>query len=72
MFFLAIFLSALLARPQAVFSDQEGHFDSVTTVDWHPDGTKIASGSDDGTVKIWDTLDYSVTLTLDMKSEVLT
>lgn len=26
----------------------------VTTVDWSPDGTKIASGSDDHTIVIWD------------------
>lgn len=31
-----------------------GHLGSVTTVAWSPDSTRIASGSDDTTVQIWD------------------
>ncbi|KAG8723034.1 hypothetical protein FRC09_005015 [Ceratobasidium sp. 395] len=38
------------------FLDQlvDGHRDSVTSVVYSPDGTRIASGSKDGTVRIWD------------------
>ena len=31
----------------------EGHSDWVTSVAYSPDGTKIISGSDDTTIKIW-------------------
>ncbi len=38
----------------------KGHVDRVHSVSWHPDGTKLASGSHDWTVRIWDmTLDES-------------
>ncbi|MBQ2302965.1 MAG: hypothetical protein II256_00955 [Bacteroidales bacterium] len=31
----------------------EGHSDDVESVSYSPDGTKIISGSDDKTIKIW-------------------
>lgn len=31
-----------------------GHTNWVNAVDWSPDGTQIASSSDDGTVQVWD------------------
>ena len=38
----------------------KGHTKRVSSVSWHPDGTKLASGSTDCTVRIWDmTLDSS-------------
>ena len=33
----------------------EGHNGSVTHVAWSPDSTQLASGSDDKTIRIWDT-----------------
>ncbi|MEU1729411.1 WD40 repeat domain-containing protein [Nonomuraea sp. NPDC005692] len=45
-------MASLLSRPQrAVLS---GHADIVTSVAASPDGTRIASGSADETVRIWD------------------
>jgi WD40 repeat protein len=32
----------------------EGHTDLVSTIAWSPDGQKLASGSWDGTIRIWD------------------
>ena len=32
----------------------EGHSDNVKSVAYSPDGKKIVSGSNDGTIKIWD------------------
>ncbi len=51
---------ALLARsqqssgPAAPLYTYRGHSDSVNAVAWSPDGKRIASGSDDNTVQVWD------------------
>ena len=42
----------LLKRGQAE-QTLEGHSDSVTSVVFSPDGSKVASGSGDGTVRVW-------------------
>ena len=38
---------------EMLLSTFEGHESFVTTVAWSPDGSRIASGSNDGTVRIW-------------------
>jgi WD40 repeat protein len=35
------------------------HSDYVMSVAFSPDGTKIVSGSADGTIKVWDLVDWS-------------
>jgi WD40 repeat protein len=35
------------------------HSDYVMSVAFSPDGTKIVSGSTDGTIKVWDMVDWS-------------
>ncbi|MEE6261873.1 WD40 domain-containing protein [Plantactinospora sonchi] len=41
-----------------------GHSGPVTSVDWSPDGTRLATASDDGTARIWDTATGQATVTL--------
>src|SRR2546421_449508 len=40
--------------PGSVLYTYRGHTDSVMTVAWSPDGSSIASGSADSTVRLWD------------------
>ncbi len=42
----------------------EGHTDRVGSVAWSPDGSRLASGSDDTTVRIWDPLSGAALRTL--------
>ena len=37
----------------------EAHSDCINSVAFSPDGTKIVSGSDDETIKVWDVVNWS-------------
>merc|ERR1711920_71266 len=50
----------------------DGHSDEVTSVASSPDGMTIATGSLDGTVKIWDTRSMRAVLTLEGHEEGVT
>ncbi len=41
-----------------------GHSDCVRAVSWSPDGSILASGSDDKTIKLWDAQNGNVNSTL--------
>jgi serine/threonine protein kinase len=42
-----------------LFSTYRGHTDTVRSVAWSPDGSRIASGSADNTVQVWNAADGS-------------
>lgn len=42
--------------PEAEVAELRGHDAYVHAVDWSPDGTRLISGSGDGTVRVWDSL----------------
>jgi eukaryotic-like serine/threonine-protein kinase len=52
-----------LSGPANLLYVYHGHLDSVTSVSWSPDGNRIASGSYDRTVQVWDAVngDYAYT-----------
>ena len=57
---LVDFVSSMTAK-ETLFTELmqlEGHTSWITSVTWSPDGTQIASGSEDDTVRIWDTTSW--------------
>jgi WD40 repeat protein len=44
----------------------------MISVSWSPDGSKIASGSDDSTVRVWDSSTGAVLSTLEGHSGAMT
>jgi WD40 repeat protein len=50
-------------RPQHLPFTYTGHSDTVTSVAWSPDGARIAAGSADNTVLVWNVSDGSQLLT---------
>jgi WD40 repeat protein len=47
-----------------------GHTNTVTDVDWNPEGNRLVSGSTDDTIRVWDTETASVLITLIDTSDV--
>jgi WD40 repeat protein len=73
---LAIFITVCVLPVSTSAADhsaelflQLGHSDSVTAVVFSPDGTTLASGSDDTTIKLWDVLTRQSLATLDDHSD---
>jgi len=48
-------LKKMASANESVLSTLQGHSHYVTSVCYSPDGTKDVSGSEDNTVRIWDT-----------------
>lgn len=48
-----------------------GHVDSVLDVCYSPDGSKIASGSEDETIKIWDAMTLECIFTVTGHGDVV-
>ncbi|MDR1266223.1 MAG: pentapeptide repeat-containing protein [Propionibacteriaceae bacterium] len=58
--------SELAAPPEgAVLKSWASELDSVRSVAWSPDGTTLATGSDDQTVRLWDTTSHQLKKTLE-------
>ena len=57
------------AGPQPI-SSFDGHTGNVTALAWHCDGRWIVTGSEDGTLKIWDIRSATVQRNFDHKSPV--
>jgi WD40 repeat protein len=58
--------------PGTMQLDLSGHTDSVIAVRWSPDGTKVATASNDRTARIWSTITGASLLTLSGHNDVIT
>ena len=47
-------MDCLAGKLEQLSEKTNAHSDSIRSVAFSPDGTKIVSGSDDGTIKVWD------------------
>src|SRR5439155_12390194 len=56
-------LASWAERPDIVWM-RGGHYFSVTAVAYTPDGSMVASGGDDGTIKLWRVVDGMLLRTL--------
>ena len=63
------YLLALFGRSQTTL---KGHTDAILSVAFSPDGQRIASGSMDKSLKVWDAETAQVSLTLDGHGEYVT
>jgi WD40 repeat protein len=52
-------LACLAGKLELLSKKTNAHRDDVTSVAFSPDGTKIVSGSDDKTIKVWDMVKWS-------------
>jgi WD40 repeat protein len=60
----ALFLSFLLLHSFKLDHTLTGHLDLVNSVAFSPDGKSLASGSSDGTIKLWDVAHGTLSQTL--------
>ena len=52
-------MACLAGKLELLSKKTNAHRDDVTSVAFSPDGTKIVSGSDDKTIKVWDMVKWS-------------
>ena len=52
-------MACLAGKLELLSKKTNAHRDNVTSVAFSPDGTKIVSGSDDKTIKVWDMVKWS-------------
>lgn len=57
-------MSAVQANDVVQIVPQTGHTDDVDSVAYSPDGQRIVSGSDDGSIKVWETQNKQLVVTL--------
>ncbi|KAF3934760.1 hypothetical protein ABW20_dc0108007 [Dactylellina cionopaga] len=63
---------ASAAQPcwSALMQTLEGHNEGVASVAFSPDGKRLASGSPDGSIKIWDPISGDLLLTIDFNPQL--
>jgi WD40 repeat protein len=52
-------LACLADKLELLSEKTNAHSGDINSVAFSPDGTKIVSGSDDKTIKVWDMVDWS-------------